>query len=80
MIRLRKKGRDFHRDPVPVSGTETPIGKRIKARSGRLDLRFSLGDDASTLAFITGACQKMAAKYSGMVDLVKSLGYLQSYI
>ena len=67
--------------PIPVRKASANPGKRAKtAGTGQPDLRSSLGDDATTLAFISGACQKMAAKYSGMVDLVKSPGYLQACI
>ena len=68
------------RHPAPERKASANTGKRAKTGTDQTDLRSSLGDDASTLAFISGACQKMAAKYSGMVDLVKSPGYMQSCI
>ena len=77
---VEEEREELRGEPAPVLGTEIPTEKRAKTGSGRAELRSSLGNDASTLAFITGACQKMVAKYSCMVDLVKSPGYLQSCI
>ena len=76
---------EYRREPASVFATEVPVesltvSKSTKAGGGRPDLRSSLGNNESTLTFVKGACQKMATKYCGIVDLVMRPSYLQSYI
>ena len=57
----KEEGEEQHRKSAPVSVIEVPfrrptVGKGVKARGIRSDLRSSLGDNESTLAFINGAC------------------------